>query len=100
MPSDKAVALQEYAKQKDRICPQPQAWNQLWRLLPDRVQKPSGGWSPSLPLILAAWYDSSVLEKARRLHDHIEWADERGAIDAVDDYLRGLSEQEWFHGSD
>ena len=100
MPSEKAVALLEYAGLNGRFCPQPQAWDRLWKLLPERRQKPSGGWSPPLPLILAAWWDATGLDKMLRLQEHIEWADAHGAIDAVDSYLRGLSEEEWFHGTD
>lgn len=100
MASDTAVALIEYARQNGRFCPQPQAWDRLWKLLPNRVQKPSGGWSPPLPLILAAWWDATGLDKMLRLQEHIEWADVHGAIDVVDSYLRGLPEAEWFHGND
>ena len=60
----------------------------------------SGGWSPPLPLILAAWDHSPWLEKMLRLREHILWADERGSIDEVDAYLRGLTEEQWFHGKD
>jgi hypothetical protein len=35
-----------------------------------------------------------------RLREHIQWADEHGAIDEVDAYLRSLPEEQWFHGRD
>jgi hypothetical protein len=35
-----------------------------------------------------------------RLREHIEWAEAHGVIDVVDHYLRGLSEEDWFHGRD
>ena len=72
----------------------------MWEMLPGREQKPTGGWNPPLPLILAAWWDATGLEKMLRLQEHIRWADEHGAIDKVDSYLRGLSEENWFHGKD
>lgn len=100
MASEKAAALLEYARQNGRICPQPQTWDRLWKLLPNRTQKPSGGWNPPLPLILAAWWNATGLDKMLRLQEHIEWADTHGAIDVVDNYLRGLSEEDWFHGKD
>ena len=72
----------------------------MWKMLLGREQKSTGGWNPSLPLILAAWWDSTGLEKMLRQQEHIRWADEHGVIDEVDDYLRGLSEEHWFHGKD
>lgn len=98
--SHQAHALLDYCNENGRFCPQPQPWNRLWEMLPDRQQKPSGGWKPPLPLILAAWSDTTGLEKMLRLRDHIQWADEHGAIDDVDAYLRGLTEAQWFHGKD
>jgi hypothetical protein len=98
--SDKAKALVDYCNGNGRFCPQPQPWTQLWEMLPDRERKPSGGWNPPLPLILAVWWDTTGLEKMLRLRDHIQWADVHGAIDGVDAYLRGLSEEMWFHGKD
>lgn len=98
--SDKAEALLAYCKESGRFCPQPQQWDGLWKLLPDRKQKPSGGWIPPLPLILAAWHHATGLDKMLRLREHIEWADAHGVIDDVDAYLRGLAEEQWFHGRD
>jgi hypothetical protein len=100
MTSKKAVELLEYCQKNGQICPQQQAWNRLWKMLPNRTQQPSGGWEPGLPLILHAWSDSSNLEKLLRLKEHIEWADIHDTIDMVDAYLRGLSEEEWFHAGD
>lgn len=97
--SDTAIELLDYCKEGGRICPQPQQWHQLWEMLPDRNQE-SGGWTPSLPLILAAWWSTPWLSKILRLREHIEWADEHGAINEVDSYLRGLTENQWFHGRD
>ena len=100
MASVKATALLAYAQQHGRLCPQPQFWDRLWKLLPNQVQKPSGGWNPPLPLILAAWENATGLDKMLRLREHIEWAEAHGVIDVVDHYLRGLSEEDWFHGRD
>lgn len=98
--SDKAMALLKYCGENGRFCPQPQDWNRLWEMLPNREQKPSGGWTPSLPLILGAWHYATGLDKVLRFREHIEWADTHNAIDDVDAYLRGLSEAQWFHGED
>jgi hypothetical protein len=56
-----------------RVSPQPQKWNELWELLPDR-RRQGAGWEPPLPLILAAWHDSSDAEKRERLRLHLRWA--------------------------
>lgn len=98
--SDKAQALVEYCQEKGRFCPQPMYWDRLWQMLPDRKQKVSGGWSPPLPLILAAWDHAVGIEKMIRLRDHIQWADERSFVDEVDTYLRSLTEEQWYHGND
>ena len=100
MTSTKSTELLAYVRQDGRICPQPQAWNALWKLLPERQQAESGDNRPPLPLILGAWWYATGLDKMLRLQAHIEWADAHDAIDIVDDYLRGLSDAEWFHGSD
>ena len=98
--SDKADALLAYCKENGRFCPQPQQWNRLWEMLPERKQKSSGGFHPPLPLILAAWDYATGLVKMLRVRDHIEYADSHCVIDDVDTYLRGLTEAQWFHGHD
>jgi hypothetical protein len=52
--------LLEYVGSNNRVCPQPQKWDELWKLLPDR-KRVGGGWDPPLPLILAAWWHTSAL---------------------------------------
>ena len=49
--------LLDYVRSNDRVCPQPQKWNELWEMLPDR-RRAGEGWEPSLPLILDAWWDT------------------------------------------
>lgn len=98
--SEKALSLVEYVRQNGRFCPQPKAWDRLWKLLPNRQQKPSGGWSPPFPLILSVWWGATGLDKMLRLQEHIEWADTHGVINQVNTYLRELPEDSWFHGND
>lgn len=95
MQSEKLDALLAYVQADGRICPKPQRWNKLWEILPDRKQKPSGGWSPPLPLILAAWSHTTGLEKMLRLREHIEYAASNGSLDAVDSFLRELPPEQW-----
>jgi hypothetical protein len=47
------------AQRNNRVCPQPQKWSELYELLPNKRRK-GNGWEPSLPLILAAWWDAPV----------------------------------------
>jgi hypothetical protein len=84
------------ATENKRICPQPQKWQQLYELLPDRKRK-GAGWEPSLPLILAAWWDTPAMSKTLRLREHIEWAAAHGVIEQVHAFLRSLPEEEWHH---
>ncbi len=84
------------AQANDRVCPQPQKWNELYELLPNRSRVGSG-WEPPLPLILAAWWDTPAIAKMARLREHLEWADRHGAIDTVHRYMASLTESDWHH---
>ena len=86
----------EYVQQNKRICPQPQKWQQLYSMLPEKNRNGSS-WEPPLPLILAAWWDTPALQKMLRLREHIIWAEDHGCLDEIYSYLFGLSENEWFH---
>ena len=87
-------ALLSYCELDNRICPMPSAWNELWKSLPDRSRIGSV-WRPAPPLILAAWDNSSDAEKKNRFLEHLEWADQQGALAEVDKFLRRLSTHEW-----
>lgn len=94
--SIKALKLLEYCKQENRVCPQPDGWSKLWKLLPDKIQR-GAAYIPAAPLILSGWWYSSDQDKSERLQEHISWADTHHAIDNVDDYLRALDESGWYH---
>jgi hypothetical protein len=83
-------------QKNNRVCPQPQKWNELYGLLSNKRRK-GDGWEPSLPLILAAWWDSPAMSKICRLREHIEWAFEQGCLDVVYKFLINLKEEEWHH---
>lgn len=83
-------------QKNNRICPQPQRWQQLYELLPDRKYK-GAGWEPALPLILAAWWDTPAMLKIVRLREHIEWAATHGSLEQVHQFLLSLPEDEWHH---
>jgi len=84
-------------EKNDRVCPQPTKWNELYEILPDKKRK-GNGWEPSLPLILVAWYDTSIIAKKLRLREHIEWASEHGCLDSVYSFLVSLKDDEWYYG--
>ncbi len=96
---DKLGELIQYSKINERICPQPQQWNELWNILVDKKQKGSG-WEPSLPLILADWWDSSVQSKQERFTQHLKWAADHDQIEEISIYLFNLQEVDWFHLND
>lgn len=83
-------------QRNNRVCPQPQKWNELYELLPNKKRK-GGGWEPPLPLILAAWWNTPAMSKMLRLREHIEWASAHGVLGAVHNFLANLKEEEWHH---
>jgi hypothetical protein len=94
-----AMSIEELSAlctENGRICPQPQRWNELYKLLPNTNQV-GAGWAPPLPLIQGGWWHSSDSEKQQRLAVHIRWAAEHGALDAVAAYLASLKEDDWYH---
>lgn len=79
-----------------RVCPQPQRWNELWELLPER-KRVGAGWEPSLPLILGAWWHTSDSEKRGRFLSHLRWAAKHGALSEVSSFVRSLGPDQWHH---
>ena len=78
-------------------CPQPTHWNTLYKMLPDRTRV-GHGWTPPLPLILAAWWEASPQSKKQRFIEHLKWADEHRVLDFVLLFLEGLSAEDWYRG--
>jgi len=100
MPTDDPIGnLIEYCNEKGRICPMPVYWNELFGMLKNK-KRVGSSWEPPLPLILAAWYETSAMLKQLRLIDHIKWAEKQGQLNEISDYLRGLKDEQWFHLGD
>lgn len=97
--TEQLQTLLSFCQSNGRLCPQPMKWNELWEMLPDKKRK-GLGWEPSLPLILAAWWEASPEQKRNRLQQHLLYAEEKGVLDKIETFLRGLSENEWFHEND
>ena len=93
------TALLDYVQGNRRVCPQPQLWNELWEMLPAR-HRVGSAWEPAPPLILAAWWESSILTRVVRLRQHIEHAEWHGALSQIDAYLCALPEEQWAHVDD
>lgn len=87
--------LWEYCSANKRVIPKD--WHKLYEMLINKRQKPSGGWEPSLPLILAAWNYTMPIEKQLRFKEHIQWAYDNNQIEEIGIYLRSLSEEDWYH---
>ena len=95
---DKLKLLIEYVRSEGRVCPMPTIWKDLYGILPDCKQKENGGWEPPLPLILAAWWDTTAEQKRERLTYHIKYAASHGALEKVDNFLRKLKPDQWAYG--
>jgi len=92
--SEKLAGLLAYIQADGRVCPQPDRWKDLWEMLPAK-ERVGGGWNPSLPLILGAWWHTSAIEKQLRLREHVEYAAQHGVLDSVDSFLRRLTPEDW-----
>jgi hypothetical protein len=88
--------LIKYYQSNNKICPQPQLWNKLWEKLKDK-ERINAVWKPSVPLILAAWWEASDLAKKLRLIEHLDWAEKKGQLKEIGEFLYNLKEEEWYH---
>jgi hypothetical protein len=93
--TDRMQAFRAHADANGWVCPNPMHWNSLWEMLPHKHRQGSG-WIPPLPPILAAWWDTPILVKKLCFLEHLEWAEKRGAADAVIDFLESLSPTDWY----
>jgi len=69
-------------------------WNRLWELLPNR-RRLGLGWEPPLPLILAAWWESSDSDKRNRFHFHLRWTSDHGSTEPVADRRADMKAEDW-----
>ena len=81
----------------NRLVPMPPQWTKLYGLLKNTRQKPSGGWEPPLPLILAGWHHTMPIEKQLRFKAHLEWAQQNDQLAQIGAFLRALPEDQWCH---
>jgi len=89
--------LWDYCCSNNRIIPKVDNWNKLYDMLANKKQKPSGGWEPPLPLILAAWHETMPIEKHLRFKEHVQWAVDNNQADEISVFLHSLKEEDWYH---
>jgi hypothetical protein len=90
-------SLWTYCTTNSRLVPMPPQWNELFGLLRNTRQKPSGGWEPPLPLILTASHHSMPIEKQLRFKEHLQWAEAQNQLPEIAAFLRALPEEQWCH---
>jgi hypothetical protein len=93
--TDSFESLWAFCTANDRVVPK--HWDKFYKRLSNTRQLPSGGWEPALPLILAAWHETTPIEKQLRFKEQIEWANIQGQIEEIGIYLRHLGEHDWYH---
>jgi hypothetical protein len=75
----------------------PKDWVKFYDHIANKKQLPSGAWEPSLPFILGSWHFTMPFEKQLRFKEQVRWACDNGQTNQISEYLRSLSEQEWYH---
>lgn len=89
-------SIKEICTINKRVCPKPQKWDQLWKALKNK-SRTQNSWTPSPPLILAAWYHTSDFLKQERLMAHLKWAEKENQLEEIYDFLLSLEEFDWHH---
>lgn len=87
------------ARRNNRVCPQPQPWQQLYEMLPDKKQN-GRTWEPPPPLTGSAWGVTPSMTKRMCLRDQLEWAEKKGRLAEVYAFLKALPEESWHHVGD
>jgi hypothetical protein len=64
------------------VCPVPMVWNEIWSKL-CAIAAIARFEKPPVPLILAAWWETSDLDKMVRWKETIEWADRHALRDQI-----------------
>ena len=85
--------LKAYCSEKNRVCPYPIYWNEMYELIVGRMKT-----DLPVPLILAGWWMSDDEQKSSRVQMHLDYAARNGTLDEVDRYIRGLTDDQWYVG--
>ena len=79
--------LIEYSISGNRICPQPNKWNEFWHLLGCPRDMP--------PFVLSGWAFSTNREKRTRFREQLEYASAAGLLEGANGFVLSLGPQEW-----
>lgn len=99
MSASNLAQLLQYAQDRDRLCPRPMEWNDLYLKIGGCRRDTADGiiWEPLPPLVLSAWSFSKDVDRQKRFLEHLAWANERGTLQIAESYLRSLPEEAWHH---
>ena len=89
--------LLDYVFTERRVCPMPSAWQALHAILMDH--RGGDAVAPPAPLLFTEWWETTDLDKARRLRLQLEYAASHGDLPAAQRLLRELPTGEWYRGT-
>lgn len=92
-------AVRQLCIANGRVSPMPIPWNDLWEMLPDR-ERVGSSWIPLPPIILSGWHTTTAEQKRERLFSHLLWAERKGVLRRIEQFLASLDEQQWLHDSE
>lgn len=87
--------LKTYGQENERVCVQPQLWNNLHKRLSKQSEQ-----QIVAPLILSAWWHTSNVDKMHRFQEHLELAEQLRIPNEINDWIRSLPESDWHHLND
>ena len=87
------------ARRNNRVCPMPQQWSELYQMLPGKKLR-SNVWTPTEPLLGAAWTATPSLAKRMCFREHVEWAASHDFLEDLHTFITALPEQQWYHMGD
>ena len=78
------------------FCPNPDPWSKMYLMLKHSEESEYNGAQLREPLILSAWWATGILPKQIVFQEQLKWAYDHGQIKKIDEYLRSLSEDQWY----
>lgn len=93
----RSVTLDEVlteARRRNRVCPRPIWWEELYARLPEWATQ--GATLPRPPLSGDSWDRTPALAKRMSFRDHVEWCDQERCLPQLLDFLKALPEEAWY----
>lgn len=99
---DKLEDVISFVRAEGRVCPKPDCWDELWRMLPGRKRV---GINEHLPLyppvpIFAAWQNTPDEQKRERLIIQLKYAAKHGVLEKVEEFLKSIKYDQWSYEGD